>query len=1106
MSITSQLFYRKYGVRLLQQIMTPVFFDLNTLDFPLKSIYHYTTFDGIELGPPSDDYLFRNIKKPIMVGHVSDVGAQLGNPRKQAVNTAAFIRDYQNQNRRMRPLRNVVLASKDPTSLIVYNYCFINKIHRYVRSVFTEYYKWYNTFAAVVNNIATVSNESDHNHYLLCAAPKVIPSLQQLNLASNAGMTQALLKVFKDKDAFMLLELWKYLGANRKSSLFDKIPSNKIHLVNFIYQESGKWTVLNLGVLNSFRQGFEGEDKEYVLDSKLKVDALQLQKRLLKMTMTIMEIRTVTANLVEEPVKDEKVIAPLTGLEIKDEDTDAETAEETDEDEDEDEEDVPTVPSELEPVPVETAANEVTNQITDIDDESEPDEEELEKQRIKEEDELLDKDLAYLNEIAKKQENEATESTGTIADIIAEADITLEDGVMNICDRLADDGLLTAGEYRRFKNLSNAYKEIISPDGHTPLSEFIVIKPEDLKMTESATMVDSPSILDKSMLKSSLIDFDSRYIENVLSKDTANMVLNVQKAGIAVTNYKVEKVRDILGGYETHMLKIAPVEGAPSTLKFKLPIVDADGRFESNGIKYFLRKQRGDCPIRKVDYNRVALTSYYGKVFINRAKRKAVDYGHWLQCITMEKGLDKLDHDITDIKPANVFDNSLKSPRSYSSLSMSFKSLMCRGYTVTFDRSEVLKTYPVHVLNTFEKDGNLVIGVNASSSYLIMDKEGAVYTTEGDELKLFGTFENFLNILVGTSPVESVDISVFGKDVPIGIVLAYQIGFEKLMNLLKVTPRRVNAGSRLNLEANEYAVAFSDETLIFSRDDRLASLILAGFNEYHRALKLFSVYSFDKRGVYLNLLDTNKLGVRYLREIDLMYTMFIDPITKDLLVEMKEPTTFQGLLFRSCEMLLDDQHPDELDPAYMRIKGYERLSGAVYTELVQAIRVHGGKLGKSNKPIELNPYAVWKRIAEDPSKGQVSEINPIKALKETEAVTYAGTGGRNKRSMTGHTRSYHVNDMGTISESTTDSSDVAINVFTSADPQFTSLRGMSKRYDFKTTGATALLSTSALLAAGSDRDDPKRVCQIAPSKSNFRINTFLIAGNSHMRQSAAKLI
>lgn len=437
----------------------------------------------------------------------------------------------------------------------------------------------------------------------------------------------------------------------------------------------------------------------------------------------------------------------------------------------------------------------------------------------------------------------------------------------------------------------------------------------------------------------------------------------------------------------------------------------------------------------------------------------------------MEKGLDKLDHDITNVKPANVFDNTLKSPRSYSALSMSFKSLTCRGYNIVFDRKEVLTTYPKPVLDTFEKEGNLVIGVNANSVYLVMDKMGSVYTTENNELVLFGTLESFLNILISNSPVESADVSVFGKDIPIGIVLAYQLGFEKLMRLLKVIPRRVNAGSRLNLEPNEYAIAFSDETLIFSRDDRLASMILAGFNDYHRTLKLFSVYSFDKRGVYLNLLDTNKLGVRYLREIDLMYSMFIDPITKDLLIEMKEPTTFQGLLFRSCEMLLDDQHPDELDPAFMRIKGYERLSGAVYTELVQAIRVHSGKLGKSNKQIELNPYAVWKRISEDPAKNQVSEINPIKALKEAEAVTFAGTGGRNKRSMTGNTRAYHVNDMGTISESTVDSSDVAINIFTSADPQFTSLRGMSKRYDFKTTGATALLSTSALLAVGSDRDD-----------------------------------
>ena len=119
----------------------------------------------------------------------------------------------------------------------------------------------------------------------------------------------------------------------------------------------------------------------------------------------------------------------------------------------------------------------------------------------------------------------------------------------------------------------------------------------------------------------------------------------------------------------------------------------------------------------------------------------------------------------------------------------------------------------------------------------------------------------------------------------------------------------------------------------------------------------------------------------------------------------------------------------------------------------------------------MKPYAVWKAITEDSSKTQSQEINPLKAIKETEAATLAGEGGRNKRSLTKDTRVYHPNDMGTISESTVDSSDVGINIHTSANPQFTSLRGMSKRFDFKTQGPTALLSTSALLASGSDHDD-----------------------------------
>src|SRR5690606_12478150 len=105
---------------------------------------------------------------------------------------------------------------------------------------------------------------------------------------------------------------------------------------------------------------------------------------------------------------------------------------------------------------------------------------------------------------------------------------------------------------------------------------------------------------------------------------------------------------------------------------------------------------------------------------------------------------------------------------------------------------------------------------------------------------------------------------------------------------------------------------------VFNKDDAFASMILAGFNSYHRTIREYNVHEFNARGVYLNVLESLGISHRYLREIDRLYQLFIDPITRDLLIEMKEPITFRGLLLRSCELLQYDQHPDELDSAYMR--------------------------------------------------------------------------------------------------------------------------------------------------------------------------------------------
>lgn len=1084
MILNYQTFYRKFGIRLFPQIAFPVLNDSKFLELPLESIYHHVTYDGVQSGPAVDDFLFRNNKRPIPVSSVIELTAHEGNPRKAGINAMSVVRDYIQSHRRMRILKSLDSATRDKQTLVVYNYSILTKTYKYPQSLFVRYYKWKNIFTTIIDTINSTFEHTSRQHFIPLSAPQFLPSVSQLTIAQK-GINQTTLKVLKDNNAMVLLELWKWFSEDRHDSVFSKIPKNKLHLVNLLFQESGKWCVLNLGVLNSFYRPKEKEvnpeGQDYVIHSKIGIDGGQLGKRLIRMMMTIMEAKTLTAKI-QEDVPTEEHPVNQDGVEIQgtSEVQDATVLDEDGDDEDDDVSAHAAMIDYVEPykeqladaifTPAASLGDDLTSEMT-------PEEFAA---HVKKEDLLLEETLSQLNEIAHQEQNAPTDAEGhpiyNLHEIIhSSTEIGPEDGVKRLCDKLSKDGAISAAEYKKFTKLAASYKEIKAVDG-TPLEKFVEIPPQMLTLDEAKPVKDSSTVLDKTMLKSTLSVFDKKYVEEVLHRDYANTVLSVQKAGIAVTGYKVEKVEDVLGGYEAHTLKINPVIGMPSTIRFKLPIVNEDGTFVAQGTKYQLRKQRGDLPIRKVSPNKVALTSYYGKVFITRGRKNIDNYGYWLQTQVTAKALDKDDSHISGPVLADVFDHELHSPRTYSAVSAVLKSALVSGFELNFDHKEVLQTYPKDILVKYENNAHLVFGKSAiGGQYLIIDKTGSVYKTEDEQMQPLGSLEDFLGLETTSAPVEYATASVFGKDIPVGVILGLELGFEKLLGLLKVNPRRIETGQRANMTADEYALAFSDETLIFSKDNKLASMILAGFAEYYKTLKLFSVYSFNQRGVYVNLLEANGIGVRFVREIDLANSMFIDPITRDILIEMKEPTTYQGLLFRSCQMLLTDAHPKELDPAYMRIKGYERFSGAVYSELIQSIRAHNASLGRQNQPITMNPYAVWKRISEDPAKLQSSEINPIASLKEQEAVTYGGTGGRSRLSMTKSTRAYHKNDMGTISEATTDNSDVGINIYTSADPHFTSLRGMSKRFDFDNPNHTSLLSTSALLAPASSVDDQKRV-------------------------------
>ena len=476
----------------------------------------------------------------------------------------------------------------------------------------------------------------------------------------------------------------------------------------------------------------------------------------------------------------------------------------------------------------------------------------------------------------------------------------------------------------------------------------------------------------------------------------------------------------------------------------------------------------GMRPIRKINPTEVALTSYYGKTFVSRNTKKANSALEWIIKELMQASVE--DHAyITQVAPAKVFDNNFKAPYIYSALADNFKFITTTKYHLVFDHSERHQFANEIELEKLEANGSRVVGYTKKKNVITVNKDNQFFIHADGASTPIGDIYSVLELPVSQSPVDFTEVRFFRKNIPVGIVLGYTIGFKNLLKLLGAKYRTVEGRQSKNLEPHEYMLTFKDESYIFSRKDTVNSMIIAGYLDYEKALKQFTVDDFNHKDVYLNLLESKGIPSVYIREIDACQQLFVDSITESILVQMGEPTTFNGLLIRSTEMLQDYSHPDTQDMSMMRIRGYERIAGVVYKELSSAIKSFRNRNISGRSKIDISPYQVWSTIMKDPALKLVEDINPIQNLKESEIVTYVGEGGRGKDSMSKPSRAYHRNDMGIISEATVDSSDVGINAYLSANPNFQDLRGIPMIKENIT--ASNLISTSALLSPGADSDD-----------------------------------
>lgn len=582
--LSYELYYRRYGIRYLQSLISPPLFQLTEL--PKDSIIHSVTFDGQDDLDSSKLY-FTGAQRKIAVDTIVDLSTAKGHPQRRGISVMGLIKPFFTKHKNFRMVKDHYRNIKDPLTLLVNNYSYLNDLYRYVVTPTAAYNKWWNTYNRMWETIGSIANESARHHFVFLTVPEIIPSFSLLNLYS-AKTNVAMLKVFNDDQKLAILELWKWLNLeHREQSILNQVKKEQYHKVNLVFLNSeGKASLINLGYLNNWIKNKDNPENK----TPVQVPDRQLQKYFLKYLLSVHD--AVSATEIEttqafKPSQDDTVQTP--------DDEDFEDFSEDGEDEEDTLVDDPlesdnlTFPTDSDTEETDVEVNEEKD-ILDVD-------EELEALEIINKKTLATKGIG----ITKDGELLNLDKTeiDTPVEVLEHTYLTVKSPQVALRQQLekqVESGLLPANEYKKllkdienFSHLKNPYNAKIT------LVDASVITAQDLAIdSEKTTMAVSENVFDSTMVHSTLNSFDQDYINNVLQKDVLSMVSSLQKAGVVIKQYEIEEDHSALGSYENHTLEIKPLDGVASIVRFRIPKISEEGTFVSGGNKYLMRKQRVD--------------------------------------------------------------------------------------------------------------------------------------------------------------------------------------------------------------------------------------------------------------------------------------------------------------------------------------------------------------------------------------------------------------------------------------------------------------------------------------------------------------------------------
>jgi hypothetical protein len=623
-----------------------------------------------------------------------------------------------------------------------------------------------------------------------------------------------------------------------------------------------------------------------------------------------------------------------------------------------------------------------------------------------------EKEAVDINDIKNLKEEIVSYDDTNEANYEPLSDITLDEiadaGISNELDKIKRDNEEFLGRMLKWQEKALSEHEKIA-------DELSKDKTLDSKIISDKTLINE-SIKQNHLNAISLSYYKKQHLRDMLN--TVKSLNNDPEHPVVVSKFSMVNNSNPLNLQHEVSVQFIDKKGKRHTFAVDVPILSHDGYLYYNGTKKFVTKQATLLPIIKEANDRVQITTNYRKSFIYRKGDKINS--------TIDKVLKLVaNKDYASIK--KVYGNS-KGTNIEFDTSIPYNYIATKFYSIQFDTRMILmlnqkdirlkiSTLGYNVdLNKYTPVGFILNG-KAYKDIILEERETKKivnYSVSGKKvtMPLTDNLTSYLKDIILSSNVKEIaddynalssskslaytEIKIASTSLAVGVLIAFYKGLIPALTIYNI--KHSVEDKRRRLKDNETLLPFKDIFVyVDTEGDSAKDLFINGLAFLNT--REYSIKDADRLGTlyleYFNQYTGSRNTAKALMNFE---NSMIDPITLEILKEMKLPETFPELILKGNTMLADYNRKRKNDTSNFRLRGAEVINVAFYNVLMNAYNNYK-RTAKTGivSPIRPNSkQAVMKEIGENPNVEGYSVLNPFYEIDAMSKTSYKGPSGLTK--------------------------------------------------------------------------------------------------------------